>query len=151
MSFDEEQRGEFDEWEREVAGLKQEMSDLRDQLTAVTEERDKLREDLNELRKEDRNFALLRYQKEMLEGQRNRLLENSVLKETIESAACWDKLCEWLDGAADGREVTLVNANPDFEGPEHSMYYSTDFGQTQEQVFGDTRAECLRQIEEATK
>lgn len=59
-----------------------------------------------------------------------------------------DRIIAWLD-AAEGRTVTLISANADFDGPSHAMEYSTlDHGTRH--VFGETRDECFEQIERAT-
>ena len=171
--FDEEQRGEFDEWEREVAGLKQEMEALReenrklkedvetygtcneefaDQLTAVTEERDEFHARWTQAQIElDTARALL----DKVREDRDKLLidlntTEATLEQISEAATCCEMLCEWLD-VDEGRQIILVNANMDIVGANHTMYYSTDWGQTNEQVFGSTRAECLEKIEEKMK
>ena len=72
--------------------------------------------------------------------------ENAALKA---DALLWRRICNWLD-CEEGRQVTLVNANPDFDGPSHIMEYSVnwcdDIG-----VRGETREECFAKVEAATQ
>lgn len=46
--------------------------------------------------------------------------------------------------ADEGDSVRFVNLNPDFDGPNATVFVSTDFSEQERQYFGDTVIECLR-------
>lgn len=60
----------------------------------------------------------------------------------------FDRIVKWLD-SAEGRTLTLISANADFEGPSHLMEYSTLDHDTV-RVEGETREEIIDKIWEAT-